>query len=97
MTESQSFHSFAHLICSGTKPDDADGWPLRFYDAPGTESGYGWLLLFAGLVPSAIASNTRPLLVDPFSPVCSLCLARRARVLSRVLDLLEFLRDKTFI
>jgi hypothetical protein len=28
---------------------------LRFYDAPNTESGYGWLLLFAGLVPSAIA------------------------------------------
>jgi hypothetical protein len=55
MTESQSFHSFAHLLSSGTKLDDADGWPLRFYDAPATESGYGWLLLFAGLAPSAIA------------------------------------------
>jgi hypothetical protein len=55
MTESQSFHSFAHLLGSRTKHDDADGWSLRFNDAPDTESGYGWLLLFAGLVPSAIA------------------------------------------
>ncbi len=53
MTDSQSFHLFAHLPGSTREPCDSESRSLRFYDASSADSGYAWLLLFAGLLPSA--------------------------------------------
>jgi hypothetical protein len=54
MSDSQSFHPFAQLLGSRREPDVSMSNSLRFDDAGNTDSGYAWLLLFAGLCPPAV-------------------------------------------
>ncbi len=54
MTDSPLFHPFADLPGSKRELDDSDGEQLRFHRG-NTDSGYAWLLLFAGSFPSAVA------------------------------------------
>lgn len=55
MTDSPLFHPFAHIPGSRRELDGSDSEQLRFYDGGNTDSGYAWLLLFAGSFPSAVA------------------------------------------
>jgi hypothetical protein len=54
MTDSQSFHPATDILGSRREPDDSVSNSLRFYEAGNTDSGYAWLLFFAGLCPPAV-------------------------------------------
>lgn len=67
MTDSQSFHLFAHLPGATREPSDSESGSLSPYDVRSADSGYAWLLLVAGLLPSAVGTYFGCSLVPPHS------------------------------